>query len=112
MDDFSEFACGWLDIAHRNRLQEGLLGPPVVPFLTPFFGWEGSSTKIDYSKKVGTLILTSLPEDLVSFSNRLPNRLVGTNFPELSLNSVSGPDAGSRIRKLESAPEGCSKPWS
>ena len=38
------------------------LGPPVVPFY-PFWG-EGSPTKIDYSKK-GTLIRTSLLEDLV-----------------------------------------------
>ena len=29
----------------------------------PFFGWEGSPTKIDYRKK-GTLVLTSLLEDL------------------------------------------------
>ena len=29
-----------------------------------FFGWEGSLTKIDYRKK-GTLILTSLLQDLV-----------------------------------------------
>ena len=29
----------------------------------PFFGWEGSPAKIDYRKK-GTLILTSLLEDL------------------------------------------------
>ena len=34
-----------------------------MPFLTPFFGWEGSPTKIDYRTK-GTLILTSLLEDL------------------------------------------------
>ena len=34
------------------------LGSPASPAL-PFFGWEGSSTKID-RKKVGTLILTSL----------------------------------------------------
>ena len=40
------------------------LGPPVVPFY-PFWG-EGSPTKIDYRKK-GTLILSSLVEDLVSF---------------------------------------------
>ena len=39
-----------------------LLGPPVVP-LYPFLG-EGSPTKRDYRKK-GTLILTSLLEDLV-----------------------------------------------
>ena len=39
------------------------LGPPVVPFY-PFLG-EGSPTKIDYRKKrVHTLILTSLLEDL------------------------------------------------
>ena len=37
------------------------LGLPVVPFY-PFLG-EGSPTKIDYGEK-GTLILTSLPEDL------------------------------------------------
>ena len=37
-----------------------------MAFLTPFFGWEGSP-KIDKTKKktVGTLILTSLLEDLV-----------------------------------------------
>ena len=37
------------------------LGPPArCPFSpVPFFGWEGSPTKIDYSKN-GTLILTSL----------------------------------------------------
>ena len=40
----------------------GLLGPPVVPFY-PFLG-EGSPTKIDYRKTVGTLMLTSLLEDL------------------------------------------------
>ena len=39
------------------------LGPPVVPFSTPFLR-EGSPTKIDYRKK-GTLILASLLEDLV-----------------------------------------------
>ena len=38
-----------------------------MPFLTHFFGWEGenSPTKIDKAEKVGTLILTSLLEDLV-----------------------------------------------
>ena len=39
------------------------LGPPVVPF--HLFFWEGSHTKIGYSKK-GTLIVTSLLEDLVN----------------------------------------------
>ena len=34
-----------------------------MPFLTPFLG-EGSPTKIDYRKKVGTLILSSPLEDL------------------------------------------------
>ena len=33
-----------------------------MPF-SPLF-WEGSPTKIDYRKKVGTLILSSLLEDL------------------------------------------------
>ena len=38
-----------------------------MPFLTRFcFGWEGSPTKIDYSKKVGTLVLTSRLEHLAS----------------------------------------------
>ena len=41
----------------------GKLGPPVVPFLT-LFGLGGQApTKINYRKK-GTLILTSLLEDL------------------------------------------------
>ena len=35
----------------------------MVPFLTPFLG-EGSPTKIDQKGKVGSLILTSLLEDL------------------------------------------------
>ena len=38
------------------------LGPPVVPFLTPFFG-EGSPTKIDKiekQKQVGTNLFYSL----------------------------------------------------
>ena len=35
-----------------------------MPVLTPFLG-EGSPTKIDYRKN-GTLLLTSLLEDLVS----------------------------------------------
>ena len=48
-----------------GRVFEGaLLGPPVVPCY-PFLG-EGSPTKIDYRKKVGTLILTSLLEDLLT----------------------------------------------
>ena len=40
------------------------LGPSVVPF--NLFFWEGSPTKIGYRKQ-GTLILTSLPEDLGLF---------------------------------------------
>ena len=44
------------------------LGSPVVPF-HPFFG-EGPPTKIDYSdySKKGTLVLSSLLEDLVLVS--------------------------------------------
>ena len=45
-----------------KRHIELILGPPVVPFLTPFLG-EGSPTKVDY-RKLGTLILTSLLENL------------------------------------------------
>ena len=40
------------------------LGPPVVPF-SPLFGGLGSPTKIDVQKKMGSLIRTSLLEDLV-----------------------------------------------
>ena len=42
-------------------LNQPPLGPPVVAFY-PFLG-EGSPTKLDYRKR-GTLILTSLLEDL------------------------------------------------
>ena len=42
-------------------------GEAVVQAVTPFLGWEGSPTKIDVQKKVGTLLLSSLLEDLVSF---------------------------------------------
>ena len=45
------------------------LGPPVVPFY-PFLV-EGSPTKIDYRQQ-GTLILTSLLEDLGVVSLRSP----------------------------------------
>ena len=45
-----------------TRSETLFLGPPVVPFY-PFLR-EGSPTKIDY-RKMGTLILTSLLEDLV-----------------------------------------------
>ena len=41
--------------------------PPSNALSHPFFGWEGSPTKIDYRKK-GTLILTSLLEDLDPFT--------------------------------------------
>ena len=47
----------------RGFHQSHSLDPPVVPFY-PLFFWEGSALKIDYRKK-GTLILTSLLEDLV-----------------------------------------------
>ena len=39
--------------------------PSEVPVLTVSFFGEGSPTKIDYRKKEGTLILTSLLEGLV-----------------------------------------------
>ena len=57
----------------ERLIQDGFLGPPVVPF-HPFLG-EGSPTKIDYRKS--TLILTSLLEDLVL----LPHRVSGIGFP-------------------------------
>ena len=43
-----------------------------MPFLAPFLG-EGSPTQIDCRKKVGTLLLTSLLEDLVEV--RIPETL-------------------------------------
>ena len=48
------------------------LGPPVVPFY-PFWG-EGSPIKVDYRQK-GTLILTSLLEDLISATPAIPEQL-------------------------------------
>ena len=45
-------------------VEEDQLGPPVVPFY-PFLG-EGCPTKIDYRKKVGTLILAAIVEDRAS----------------------------------------------
>ena len=50
-----------------NDVKVSILGPPAVPFY-PFLR-EGSPTKIDYRTK-GTLILTSLLEDLVYFGLR------------------------------------------
>ena len=49
----------------RARCQAvvGASRSPSSALSHPFFGWEGSPTKIDYSKK-GTLILSSLLEDL------------------------------------------------
>ena len=48
----------------KDKLESPVLGPPVVPFLTLFFSGEGSPTKIDYRKKGGSLVLSSLLEDL------------------------------------------------
>ena len=50
-----------------NAPRDSLLGPPAIGALShPFFlGWEGSPTKIDYRKKVGTLIRSSPLENLV-----------------------------------------------
>ena len=44
-----------------------MLGPPAIGanfFTVSFCGWGVFSTKIDYVKKVGTLVLSSLLEDL------------------------------------------------
>ena len=60
-----------------------LLGPPVVPFY-PFLG-EGSPTKIDYRKK-GTLILTSLLEDLVWES--VAGQLAGCHSQDAKLETL------------------------
>ena len=61
--DFLERAHASVGLARTPvGTEDTLLGPPVVPFY-PFLG-EGYPTKIDYGKK-GTLILTSLLEDLV-----------------------------------------------
>ena len=55
----------YIEYYHKFLYMHIQLDPPVVPFY-PFFGrvGEGSPTKIDYRKKVGTRILTSLLEDL------------------------------------------------
>ena len=58
----------------RGTLREGgglLAKVPqqLVPFYRFFFGWEGSPTKTDYRKN-GSLILSSLLEDLVVFQGR------------------------------------------
>ena len=56
----------WTAVAYFARL-----GPPAVPFYKPFFG-EGSPT---IQKKVGTLILISLLEDLADVAVvRLANK--------------------------------------
>ena len=59
------FACGY-----QNGMGHViLLGPPARCQLLPFLFWGrfGSPTKMGYSKKSGTLILTSLLEDLDFF---------------------------------------------
>ena len=56
-----------------------VVGPPVVPFFSPFLG-EGSHTKIDYRKK-GTLVLTSLLEDLVLFPPGFASSGLGVEKP-------------------------------
>ena len=57
----------WGPCPKRNEfpLEMGLGPPARCPWSHFFFGWEGSPTKIDYREK-GTLIPTSLLEDLVS----------------------------------------------
>ena len=52
-----------------------LLSRSVVPFC-PFLG-EASPTTIDYRQKLGTLVLTSLLEDLVVFARRFSTFLRG-----------------------------------
>ena len=60
----------WMRCAQLLLMFVGPLGPPVVPFLTPFLG-EGSPTKIDYREKdtLMNIISTSLPEDPVHISS-------------------------------------------
>ena len=58
--------------ARSSRVREGVpaacvrggLVPQLGTLSHPFFGWEGSPTKIDILKTVGTLILASPLEDL------------------------------------------------
>ena len=60
------------------------VGPPVVPF-SPFLG-ERSPTKIDYRKK-GTLMLTSLLEDLAQFlAANHSNKATDSDCPSGSTN--------------------------
>ena len=52
----------WLPLVSRS---------PSSALSNPFFGWEGSPSKLDYIQK-GTLILTSLPVPCYPFLERAP----------------------------------------
>ena len=104
-----------------------LLGPPAIGALShPTFWGEGSPTKIDYRKR-GTLLLTSLLEDLFS----TPKPLYPTTLPRTKVIQVvvfrpaSGvqlvgavPDLlglnfqeGSETARFASSPHGFSNGW-
>ena len=53
-----------LDVGQRSS-------PHTLPLL-PFFGWEGSPSKIDFRKTSGTLVLTSLLEDRAGMATGKP----------------------------------------
>ena len=62
-------------VMYAGATSKHQLGPPARCPLSSVFGWEGFPTKIDY-RKGGTLILTSLLEDLARVdageSGRIP----------------------------------------
>ena len=96
-----------LKVVLRSLSWLAMLGPPVVLFY-PFWG-EGSPTKTDYRKK-GTLILSSLLEDLECmfclfhsiFTPRTALALAPPFFPGILLSRKPPDTRGKRIRFLKS----------
>ena len=72
-----------------------------MPFCT-FFGGEGSPTKIEYRKKVGGFLLTSLLEGLVNvFADRLQEAKLyaARHLGDGRLRQVAGRPNGSDVAK-------------
>ena len=82
---------------------QNCLGPPVAPF-NPFVWGEGSPNKSTTKKKVGTLILTSLLEDLVGLPREIGQcRFARSDFGEAAStpNGTCGPrNSGSSWAKM------------
>ena len=83
--------------------------------LLPFFG-EGSPSKIDYRKKTGTLILTSLLEDLVQVEPTVNDftgaaQMVPTNSTAEAPASACSPRSAPSSWPSSSAPRRCDSLW-